>query len=411
MIKRFHMKKSIITLILYFFFQGLLHNLGHPVTPAFVRSLEIQDYMFGVFFASMSFGLMIGAPLWGTLGDRGRRKTYIFTGLALYSLGQIGFAYSGHEIIMIFFRFVSGFGVVGSMTILTSILIEKSDVKDRAKHLAYSAAAVTLGASLGYYAGGFLSTNLFFREFLGTSDYRVVFLIQALLNIVYASIVISTLHIDQSHLNKAQRSSFFKSLKEVANIKPSLLIFLISLTLITIGATNLSKYIDVYFDELGYSPSDLGTFVMTTGIVSLFASLLIVPVFAKFRKQLYVIAIIQLLSAFIVFFVFRAEKFLLTIYTIYMIYVIFKAIYQPLEQNYIAKHASEGKYGRIMGLRQSFVSIGMIIGPLLGGFLYEIRPLVLFDFSGISFIIGVLLLGVVYVLQKKEQATEALGQI
>jgi DHA1 family multidrug resistance protein-like MFS transporter len=89
-----------------------------------------------------------------------------------------------------------------------------------------------------------------------------------------------------------------------------------------------------------------------------------------------------------------------------MIYVIFKAIYQPLEQNFIAKHASEGKYGRIMGLRQSFVSIGMIIGPLLGGFLYEIRPLVLFDFSGLSFIVGVLLLGLVYILQKKEKLNE-----
>jgi DHA1 family multidrug resistance protein-like MFS transporter len=398
------MKKSIIPLILYFLFQGLLHNLGHPVTPAFVRSLEIKDYMFGVFFASMSFGLMIGAPIWGTLGDRGRRKTYIFTGLALYSLGQIGFAYSGNEIIMIIFRFISGFGVVGSMTILTSILIEKSDIHDRAKHLAYSAAAVTLGVSLGYYAGGYLSTNAFFKDFLGTSDYRVVFLIQASLNLVYASIVIATLKIGQNEHMNVQRSSFIKSLKEVTNIKPSLLIFLVSLTLITIGATNLSKYIDVYFDELGYLPSDLGTFVMTTGIVSLFASIFIVPIFAKFKKQLYVITIIQLLSALIVFFVFRAEKFLLTIYTVYMIYVIFKAIYQPLEQNFIAKHASEGKYGRIMGLRQSFVSIGMIIGPLIGGFLYEIKPLVLFDFSGLSFIVGVLLLGVVYILQKSEHA-------
>ncbi|MDX9691143.1 MAG: hypothetical protein RBT45_01735, partial [Acholeplasmataceae bacterium] len=53
-------------------------------------------------------------------------------------------------------------------------------------------------------------------------------------------------------------------------------------------------------------------------------------------------------------------------------------------------------------LRQSFVSIGMIIGPLLGGFLYEIRPLLLFDFSGFAFIVGVLLLGLVYVLEMKD---------
>jgi len=397
------MKKSMIIMILYFLFQGLLHNLGHPVTPAFVRSLGIDDYMFGVFFASMSFGLMIGAPIWGTLGDRGRKKLYIFTGLLLYSIGQIGFAYSNNQLLMIMFRFISGFGVVGSMTILTSILIEKSEVKERAKYLAFSAAAVTLGASLGYYTGGFLSTNAFFQTLLHTHDYRVIFLIQALTNIIYAIIVISTLSLKNVEPSTAKRTSFFSSLKEITHIKPSLLIFLLSLTLMTIGATNLSKYIDIYFDELGYSPQDLGTFVMATGIVSLISSILIVPVFARFKKQLHVIAILQILSAFIVFFVFRAEKFLLTIYTVYMIYVVFKAIYLPLEQNYISKHAQEGKYGRIMGLRQSFVSIGMIVGPLLGGFLYEIKPLVLFDFSGLSFIAGVLLLGFVYLLEKKHQ--------
>ncbi len=398
------MKKSLLIMILYFFFQGLLHNLGHPVTPAFVRSLEIDDYMFGVFFASMSFGLMIGAPIWGTLGDRGRKKFYIFIGLLLYSIGQIGFAYSNDVILMIFFRFVSGFGVVGSMTILTSILIEKSPINERAKYLAYSAAAVTLGASLGYYTGGFLSTHEFFRTLLHTSDYRVVFLIQAITNMIYATIVVMTLSLKDVTSLDTKRTSFFTSLKEIAHIKPSLLLFLISLTLMTIGATNLSKYIDIYFDELGYSPQDLGTFVMATGIVSLVSSIFIVPYFARFKKQLKVISIIQILSAFIVFFVFRAERFLLTIYTVYMIYVIFKAIYLPLEQNYISKHAEEGKYGRIMGLRQSFVSIGMIVGPLLGGFLYEIRPLVLFDFSGLSFIAGVLLLGLVFAIEKKEKS-------
>lgn len=398
------MKKSLLIMILYFFFQGLLHNLGHPVTPAFVRSLEIDDYMFGVFFASMSFGLMIGAPIWGTLGDRGRKKFYIFIGLLLYSIGQIGFAYSNDVILMIFFRFVSGFGVVGSMTILTSILIEKSPINERAKYLAYSAAAVTLGASLGYYTGGFLSTHEFFRTLLHTSDYRVVFLIQAITNMIYATIVVMTLSLKDVTSLDTKRTSFITSLKEIAHIKPSLLLFLISLTLMTIGATNLSKYIDIYFDELGYSPQDLGTFVMATGIVSLVSSIFIVPYFARFKKQLKVISIIQILSAFIVFFVFRAERFLLTIFTVYMIYVIFKAIYLPLEQNYISKHAEEGKYGRIMGLRQSFVSIGMIVGPLLGGFLYEIRPLVLFDFSGLSFIAGVLLLGLVFAIEKKEKS-------
>jgi DHA1 family multidrug resistance protein-like MFS transporter len=171
----------------------------------------------------------------------------------------------------------------------------------------------------------------------------------------------------------------------------------------TIGATNLSKYIDVYFDELGYTPQDLGTFVFATGVVSVITSVLIVPLFAKLKKQLVAIAIIQLLSAAIVFYVFRASNFLLAAYTVYMIYVVSKAIYLPLEQNYISLHAQEGKYGRVMGVRQSFLSIGMVVGPLLGGFLYEKSSLLLFDSSALTFVIGVLLLGVVYILEKRYQ--------
>lgn len=139
------------------------------------------------------------------------------------------------------------------------------------------------------------------------------------------------------------------NLKALLKMDPKLLIFLISLTFITIGATNLSKYIDVYFDDLGYTTQQLGNFVMATGIVSLFASVLIVPIFARLRKQLFVISLLQLLSAAIVFYVFRAQNFLLIVYTVYMVYVILKAIYTPLEQNFIAKEAKAGNLWRCDG--------------------------------------------------------------
>ena len=92
------MKKTLILTILYFLIQGIVHNIGHPVTPAFVRSLGIPDFMFGVFFASMSFGLMIGGPIWGILGDRGKKKNYIVIGLLLYSIGQLFFWICGQSI-------------------------------------------------------------------------------------------------------------------------------------------------------------------------------------------------------------------------------------------------------------------------------------------------------------------------
>ncbi len=398
------MKKTVFLIVGFFALQGIIHNLGHPVTPAFVSGLGIPNYMFGVFFASMSFGLMIGGPIWGILSDHGKKKKYIIIGLLMYSLGQFLFGYSHYASLMVLVRFLSGLGVVSAMTLLTSHVIEISDLRDRAKHLAFLGAAFTVGSALGYYIGGFMATNEVVSTFLGTTDLRRIFLIQSIANTVYVLLIFLTFKEEEHEMISIRKPSVLEGFKQISKIEPSLLIFMISLTFMTIGFTNLSKYIDVYFNELGYNPQQLGTFVMATGFVSLFASLVLVPIFAKSKKLLRTIAIIQVLSAGIVFYTFRANNFILVIYTLYMFYIVFKTIYLPLEQNFISKHAKDGKYGAVMGVRQSFVSIGMVVGPLLGGVLYQIKPLLLFDFSGIVFLIGVLLLIWVYILQKRKQS-------
>ena len=396
------MKKAVISIIILYFIQGIIHNLGHPVTPAFVRSLEIPDYMFGFFYATMSFGLMVGAPIWGIIADKGKKKFVMVLGLLIYTTGQIGFGYSGNMYWMVFFRFLSGFGVAASMTLFVSHMIEVSIPERRAKHLAWLAAGLALGASIGYALGGFISTNEIVVDFLNTNDLRVVFLIQGLINIIHAFNVF--LLIDEKDvLNKtSKKPTIIESFKNIKNINFNLLLFLVSLTFISISLTNLSKYLDVYFDNLGYTSGDIGNFVFITGLVSIFTSIFIVPLIIKIRRNLLIMIITQFISIVVVLYVFRANNFIVTIYTIYMIYVISKAIYQPLEQNFIADNANEGFYSSIMGIRQSFFSIGMIVGPLIGGFLYERNPRNVFDFSALMIFIGMLLMIIVYFRIRKK---------
>ncbi|MGD9760928.1 MAG: MFS transporter [Candidatus Izemoplasmatales bacterium] len=396
------MKKSVISIIILYFIQGVIHNIGHPVTPAFVRSLEIPDYMFGFFYATMSFGLMVGAPLWGVLADRGKKRFVMVLGLLIYSVGQLGFGYANNMYWMVFFRFISGFGVAASMTLFISHMIEVSEPNQRAKHLAWLAATLALGASIGYVVGGFISTNPTLVSFLSTDDLRVVFLIQALLNLFHALNVFILIK-EKDVINKStKKPTLIESFKNIRKINTNLLLFLISLTFISISITNLSKYLDVHFDSLGYNSQDLGNFVFVTGIVSIITSVLIVPLITKLHKNLLIMMITQLVSIIIVLYVFRANEFLLVVYTVYMIYVISKAIYQPLEQNFIADNASDGFYSSIMGVRQSFYSIGMIAGPLIGGYLYELSPIYVFDFSALMILIGLILMLIVFIRIKKK---------
>ncbi len=399
------MKKEQFTIILFFFVQNIIHNLGHPVTPAFVSGMGIEDYWFGIFFAAMSLGLMIAGPIWGTLGDRGKKKLYIMIGLAMYSIGQFFFGYSNNQYWMVFFRFFSGVGVVSAITLLTSQMIEVTSKEKRAKYLAITAATTTLGASIGYFLGGFISGNPTLVELFGITNFREIFLIQAIANVGYILLIFFVFK-EVEGIDKApKKTSVFSSFKFIRNIDYRLVLFLIALTSITIGTINLNKFIDVYFKDLGYDPGDLGDFKMVAGVLSVLAGLILVPLFAKIRKQIGLMMGIQVLSAIIVYFTFHASNFILIIYTIYMIYIILLAVFTPLEQNYISLHAKEGEYGQVMGIRQSFVSIGMVIGPLLGGFLYDINPLVMFDSAAIAFLLGFLILVLISILYRKDNKT------
>jgi len=389
-----NMKKSIIIILSIYFLQGVIHNLGHPVTPSLVKELGIEDYMFGIFFATMSFGLMLGGPLWGSLGDQGNKRKYIVFGLLVYGFGQYMFGNVGNVYWMVFFRFVSGFGVAASSALLISVLICESEIENRTKYIAWSVATFTIGGSLGYFIGGTLGENTFFTDILGPNVYGNIFLIQGITNTILAGYVyialrgINTLGVID--LNK--KPNVLQGFKDIRVLDKTLVIFLISLTFISIGMINVSKFIDVFLIDKGYTTSELGTFVGVTGIVALVASIFVVPLVAKFKRDMTIMIYIQILSAIIVYFVFRSNEIMIILYTVFMVYVIFKAVYGPLEQNYISSHASDGKYGTIMGVRQSFFAIGFVIGPLIGGFLYNINPVFVFDFSAFMFILGGILL-------------------
>jgi len=113
--------------------------------------------------------------------------------------------------------------------------------------------------------------------------------------------------------------------------------------------------------------------------------------------------IINVLSAILVFLTFRIGNIMVALYSIFMVYVMLKNIYAPFETSYIADFAREGEHSKFMGIRQFFFAIGFVIGPLIGGFIYEINPLYVFDLSVILFMLGFGLLIIINKRIKKER--------
>jgi DHA1 family multidrug resistance protein-like MFS transporter len=349
----------------------------------------------------MAFGLMLGGPIFGHLGDQGRKKFWVFIGLILYSIGQFGFGFSNDQIWMAIFRFIAGFGVIALHVLLISKLIEQTTKEKQTQALGMVTAVSLLGAGLGYFVGGLIETNDTLFQLILNQDIKNIFLIQAILNVVFAIYILIAVEEHKVIQKTISRTSLIQNLSELKKSHPSIILFFLALFFITLGNVNIIKYLEVYFIDLGYSSQDLGTHSLVVNVVALVTSLFILPLIAKFKKQLTLMSIIYIVSSVLVIIVFRIPSFILMMYSVYLVYVMLRTIFTPLEQSYIAKQSKENKYGTLMGVRQSFVSLGMVIGPLFGGVLYDVRPAVLFNFSALMFLIGVFMLFVYFVFLKK----------
>jgi len=380
----------IIITLSYYLLQGIIHNFAHPITPTYVNDLGLPGFMFGFFFAAMSLGMLIGAPIWGILGDRGSKKLFIVIGLLIYSAGQFLFVVFENPIVMTFARFISGFGVSAYLTLMLSHLISIVALDKRTKFISFSVAMFALGTTIGYQIGGIMG-DYFIRE---------VFIVQAVFNAFLVLYI--ALSMKETTRNVVTQRSFLQNFKDAAKLDRSLLLFLFALTLATISASTLSKYFDVYMIDLGYSPRQLGTFIMVTGFVGLFTNFVLVPRLSKLNIDLKIMQAIQIFSAIIVFIVFRSQYFFIMLYSVFLLYYVMKNAFQPFEQNYISLNAPKEKYGTIMGVRHSFFSTGMVLGPLISGFLYDYNPTLVFDVAAGMFILSFVLLTLSKRALKKE---------
>ena len=380
------MKKEIIIILILTLIQGIAHNLAHPITPSFVSYLGIDDVMFGIFFASMSLGIVLGAPMWGIISDKGHHKTWIVIGNIMYAIGQLIYGYSEDVTWMIFARIFSGIGAASGITIFAALILIYSK-KDRVgRNLALFGGSLTLGASLGYFLGGQLSV---IQSVLNAPSYQYVFLIQSVLTLTYALLIF--ILVKNPTVNKETTYvPFYRHILSIFKMPLYQWSFYIGLLFATMSFTFVSKYLDVYFRDLGYDPNVLGTFVLFTGLISLITSLIIVPKLFKLKFKV-TFFLLTLIGAVALWWTFQFTQILISLYTIFSIYIIVKTAHQPFEQSHISTFAKDD-YGRVMGIRQLFIGLGMILGPILGSLIYANQRKLSFELASYLIVLSILLM-------------------
>lgn len=170
------------------------------VLPAMAREWGIGvSASFGAVFSASIVGIMIGAPLFGTLADRIGRKKAMIASLLLFAGCSLATVATGSISQLVFLRFVGGIGMGGVFPMSVVISAELTPLRWRATVIAI----VSTGATLGAAASGFATSWM-----LGHEGWRSLFLLGAAAPLVIAIVSVVLLPETASHLVAKQGQPF-----------------------------------------------------------------------------------------------------------------------------------------------------------------------------------------------------------
>jgi AAHS family 4-hydroxybenzoate transporter-like MFS transporter len=138
-------------------FDGFDAQIMGYTAPALVEDMHISRQILGPVISSGLFGLMLGALVLGTLGDRiGRRRVILLSAIILGVFSTLtAFAQSVPQIAVL--RFLTGIGLGGAMPGAIALVSEYMPKRRRGMMVALTVCGFAIGPAIGgFVAGGLI---------------------------------------------------------------------------------------------------------------------------------------------------------------------------------------------------------------------------------------------------------------
>lgn len=394
-------KRFIIIAILYFIL-CIGNNLIHPITTPFLENyLQIEKVFFGYYFALMSLGIVVGAMVCGTLSNKISRKVLTCIGFVGYALFQLLFGLVNfNPYIVMIWRFFSGFFIAFPNTLFIVFASDLLEKEERVKGLTVMSCVNLLGVAVGYEIGGLMHDYVFGDNFIASFILQVVW---TLLGAIICFIIM-----DDKKVESKKSVPMFKVLK---TLDTKQIIFFIALFMFSIGMISVSKFFEPFFQIVnrgnGSVSSYLAHFTTISNIVSILVMLFFIPVIKKYfkKKSNLLFTILLLVSAILVLIVFtnrNIDTLIVLFFTVYLLYIVVKNIMTPLEQNIAIEGSKEEDFTALLSFRQSILSLGQVLGPILLANAFSIDMHIPFFVAAGLFIVGFILMIIYLILNKKE---------
>jgi DHA1 family multidrug resistance protein-like MFS transporter len=334
-----------------------------PVFPFFIEDLGGGGSELGLLVATSAFLEFIFGPIWGSVSDRTGRKPILMLGMIGNGLSLFLFGLSTQLWMLFAARALSG--ILSSATTSTALayISDSTSEEDRGGGMGILGAAMALGVMLGPGLGGWLA---------GESLSTPFFLSAALCLLTFILIFIL---LPESLPMEARKQTSISTINPRELWKALLgpigaLLFMV--TFFSFGLTNFEAIFGLYaLDKFGYGPERVGTILMVVAIVSTIGKALLAGPTTKKWGEAKVIRG-SLIAGSVGFLVLLLANTYVTILLATGFFILSKTLLRPAALALISKQASHGK-GAVMGLSNSFISLGRILGPIWAGFIFDVH--------------------------------------
>ena len=358
-------------------------NFVHPVTPAIIVDLQLNDYMFGLALAAMMAFNFLFSPVWGKVAGFLSSKKVILVSGAGYAIGQLFFGIARTEIQFLLARMFAGIFVGGCYVAFLTYTVNASTPEKRGRNLAINATIQSVSASFGYFVGGMVGEiNIYAPVWLQSATLAGCALL------MYLGCR-NDQQVEAPRLNARQLMRDCNPFSAIAQCRrfmtPALLYLFLAFGLSNLGYIAFEQCFNFYLrDQFGLSSGYNGVIKAALGVISLISNAtLCMWILRRNRISPWIAGVMGVCMAAMIGVI--CFDSLIPFIAVNVLFFAFYFISVPLMQNRAAVLGAGENSNLVMGSVNAVKSFGSIFGSALAGFLYEWTPKMPFVFGFAAF--------------------------